>query len=67
MICPVAAVDAGMMRLGESADGLVIALRGAIVVRDGSRSVTGLVRSGPIFLGWEHEAQAPADAWAVAR
>ena len=53
----VAAVDAGVMRLGESADGLVIALRGAIVVRDGARSVTGLVRSGPIFLAWEHEAQ----------
>ena len=54
---PTAAVDAGVMRLGESEDGLVIALRGAIVVRDGLRSVTGLVRSGPIFLGWEHEAQ----------
>lgn len=53
---PTAAVDAGVMRLGESADGLVIALRGAILVRDGSRSVTGLVRSGPIFLAWEHEA-----------
>ena len=54
---PVAAVDAGVMRLGESEDGLVIALRGAILVRDGARLVTGLVRSGPIFLAWEHEAQ----------
>ena len=54
---PTAAVDAGVMRLGESEDGLVIALRAAILVRDGSRSVTGLVRSGPIFLAWEHEAQ----------
>ncbi len=55
--CPIAAVDASVMRLGESADGLVIALRGAIVVRDGARSMTGLVRSGPIFLAWEHEAE----------
>ena len=54
---PVAAVDAGVMRLGESADGLVIALRGTIIVRSGTRTVTGLIRSGPIFLGWEHEAE----------
>lgn len=54
---PIAAVDAGVMRLGESADGIVIALRAAILVTDRSRRVTGLVRSGPIFLGWEHETE----------
>ena len=54
---PIAAVDAGLMRLGESADGIVIAVRGAILVQDGRKSVTGLIRSGPIFLAWEHEAE----------
>ena len=54
---PMAAVDAGLMRLGESEDGIIIALRGAILIRDGTRAVTGLVRSGPIFLSWEHEAE----------
>ena len=54
---PMAAVDAGVMRLGESEDGIVIALRGAIIVQDGARSVTGRVRSGPIFLAWQHEAE----------
>lgn len=50
MCGPVAAVDCGIVRLGETENGLVIALRAALVIDDGENSSVKLFRTGPIYL-----------------
>lgn len=54
----VAAVDCGSVKLGEVREGLVIALRAALVIdhTDGT-SETRLWRTGPLFLSYEHQAE----------
>lgn len=47
---PVAAVDCGIIRLGETENGLIIALRASIVVDDISASKIHLFRTGPLYL-----------------
>ena len=47
---PIAAVDCGIVRLGETENGLVITMRAAIVVEDGEKSGVSIFRTGPIYL-----------------
>lgn len=54
---PVAAVDCGIVRLGETENGIVIALRAAIIVDRDEKSQISLFRSGPIYLHNHHRAQ----------
>jgi hypothetical protein len=54
----VVAVDSGIARLGETQDGLVIALRAAVVTDSQSGSSVSLFRSGPIYLVSQYKAQA---------
>lgn len=55
---PVVAVDCGIARLGETRDGLVIALRATVVTDVHSGSSVSLFRSGPIYLVNRYKAQA---------
>lgn len=52
-----AAVDSGIIRLGETENGLFIALRGAIVIDSSNQSEVHLFRTGSIFLPYEHKAE----------
>lgn len=54
---PIAAVDSGIVRLGETENGLVIALRSAIVIDDQNESRVRLFRTGPIYLDNNHKAE----------
>lgn len=54
---PVAAVDCGIVRLGETENGLIIALRSALVVDKGEDSRVSLFRTGPIYLHNHHKAE----------
>lgn len=47
---PVVAVDCGMARLGETDNGLIIALRAAIVTDKNGKTDVQSLRTGPIFL-----------------
>lgn len=47
---PVVAIDCGIVRLGETENGLVIALRSTIIVDEGGQSRLFLFRTGPIYL-----------------
>jgi hypothetical protein len=47
---PVAAVDCGIARLGETENGLVIALRATVVIDVSTGSRIQLFRTGPIYL-----------------
>ena len=47
---PIAAVDVGMAKLGETPQGVVIALRGALVVDAPSGSTVSRYYSGPLYL-----------------
>lgn len=47
---PIVAVDTGVIRLGETEDGLIIALRGTIVSVMNSHPTLHLYRTGPIYL-----------------
>jgi hypothetical protein len=47
---PVAAVDCGIVRLGETINGLVIALRASIVIDNQEGTHLQLYRTGPIYL-----------------
>lgn len=47
---PVVAIDCGIVRLGETENGLVIALRASSVIDDGTSSRVKLYRTGPIYL-----------------
>jgi hypothetical protein len=47
---PVVAVDCGVIRLGETEDGLIIALRGSIVSVLGNQTTVHLYRTGTIYL-----------------
>lgn len=51
----IVAIDSGMMRLGETAEGLFIALRGAIVKDFVDRCECYLYRTGPLFLSYENK------------
>jgi uncharacterized protein YuzB (UPF0349 family) len=55
--CPVCAVDCGIVRLGETENGLVIALRASIVKDEDGKSNVLLYRSGPIYLNNKHKAE----------
>lgn len=54
---PIVAVDCGIARLGETENGLIIALRAAIVVDDNGPSEVSLFRTGPIYLHNQHKMQ----------
>lgn len=54
---PIAAVDCGIVRLGETENGLVIALRASIVINDESSVRIQLYRTGPLYLHNAHKAQ----------
>jgi hypothetical protein len=54
---PVAAVDCGIIRLGETENGLIIALRASIVIDDGTNSKIRLFRTGPLYLHNAFKAQ----------
>ena len=47
---PVAAVDCGVGRLGETEDGVIVALRATVVVDSKNTSRVSYLRSGPIYL-----------------
>ncbi len=47
---PVAAVDCGIIRLGETENGLVIALRASIVIDSGENTRVKIFKTGPIYL-----------------
>jgi hypothetical protein len=47
---PLAAVDCGIVRLGETENGLVIALRAAIILEDRGQSRVVLFQTGPLYL-----------------
>ena len=47
---PIVAVDVGMVKLGETPQGVVIALRGALVIDSPSRSTVRRYFSGPLYL-----------------
>lgn len=47
---PVAAVDCGIIRLGETESGIIIALRASIVIDDDFETRVQLFRTGPLFL-----------------
>lgn len=48
--CTVTAVDCGMIMLGQTEDGLILALRAAMVSDSGGHSQMQLFRTGPIYL-----------------
>ncbi|MGA9098759.1 MAG: hypothetical protein WB392_07500 [Methanotrichaceae archaeon] len=48
--CPIVAIDCGIARLGETENGLVIALRSAMVVNHGDDAQVNFFRTGPIYL-----------------
>lgn len=47
---PTVAIDSGLARLGETEDGLIIALRGTIVIVTNGDTELNLYRTGPIYL-----------------
>lgn len=47
---PITAVDTGLLKLGETEDGLIIALRGTIATTDKGQTTLRLYRTGPIYL-----------------
>lgn len=53
----VAAVDCGIIRLGETENGLIIALRASIITDDGEESKIRLYRTGPMYLHNAYKAQ----------
>lgn len=55
--CPVCAVDCGIVRLGETENGLVIALRASVVKDEHGKSNVLLYRSGPIYLNNNHKTE----------
>lgn len=55
--CPIAAVDCGIVRLGETENGLIIALRATLVIDSGDNSQVRTFRTGPIYLHNRHKAQ----------
>lgn len=55
---PVAAVDCGIARLGETENGLVIALRATIVIDEGKASRIILFRTGPFYLHNQYKKEA---------
>jgi hypothetical protein len=52
---PVVAVDCGIARLGETENGLVIALRASIIANHDGRSDINLFRTGPMYLHNQHK------------
>jgi hypothetical protein len=52
----IVAVDSGMIRLGETSDGLFIALRGSIVIDSVRGNRAYLAKTGPLFLSYETNA-----------
>jgi hypothetical protein len=56
-VAPVVSIDCGIVRLGETENGLVIALRAAIIVDDGEQSQVQLFRTGPMYLNNLHKLQ----------
>lgn len=54
---PMAAVDCGIARLGETENGLIIALRATVVAVRGGASEISLLRSGPMYLHNGHKLQ----------
>jgi hypothetical protein len=56
-IGPMAAVDCGIVRLGETENGLVIALRATLVIDRAGDSQVRTFRTGPIYLHNRHKAQ----------
>jgi len=54
---PVAAVDCGIARLGETENGLVIALRASIIVVGNNQAEISLFRTGPVYLHNRHKLQ----------
>lgn len=52
---PVAAVDCGIARLGETENGLVIALRASIIVVRDNQAEISLFRTGPVYLHNRHK------------
>jgi len=54
---PVAAVDCGIARLGETENGLIIALRAAMVIDQDSGSRVTLLRAGPVYLHNQYKAR----------
>ena len=57
MARPIAAVDVGMVKLGETPQGVVIALRGALVVDAPSGSAIRRYYSGPLYLNNARKAE----------
>lgn len=48
---PVVAIDSGIVRLGETPNGLIIALRGcAVVLNEQGQLILNLFKSGPLYL-----------------
>ena len=54
---PVAAVDCAIIRLGETRNGLVIALRASIVIDNMDSTEVKLFKTGPVYLLNTHKAQ----------
>lgn len=54
---PIAAIDCGIVRLGETENGLVIALRAAIVIDKDGKSTVKLFKTGPIYLHNQYKAR----------
>ncbi len=52
---PVVAVDCGIARLGETENGLVIALRASIIVVRDNQAEISLFRTGPVYLHNRHK------------
>lgn len=52
---PVVSVDCGIARLGETENGLVIALRSTIIVTQDGQSEISLFRTGPMYLHNRHK------------
>lgn len=52
---PVVAVDCGMIRLGETEAGPIIALRAAVVIDRAAGTEVRLLRTGPLFLSNAHK------------
>ena len=57
MAGPIAAVDCGIIRLGETESGLIIALRASIVIDDDLEPKIHLFRTGPLYLHNAFKAQ----------
>lgn len=54
---PVAAVDCGIVRLGETENGLVIALRASLSIDRDNGSEVRVFRTGPMYLHNQHKIQ----------